>query len=221
MHSDRDMLAFWRKGDHYREVPGLGGTYLVNVDPAANRNDLWKALPKLLPEFPDGFIDVEYIRWNRADPRREAAETLASLGVRRVSFAPEPAQSAITFTTSSGGAVAASAAVEAAMSEVDPNRAKLAAAEDVDERHLFVWVDGSAGLASRSLRVAGAPPSDPVDLGDGVDVLWVAAVDAGGRPISASVLWRASAGHWEDWTSQITSRTSPLPSKTMIESQNT
>lgn len=58
MHSDSDMLAFWRKGDHYREVPGLGGTYLVNVDPAANRNDLWKRLPKLLPEFPDGFIDV-------------------------------------------------------------------------------------------------------------------------------------------------------------------
>lgn len=211
MHSDSDMLAFWRKGDHYREIPGLGGTYLVNVDPAANRNSLWKRLPRLLPEFPDGFVDVEYIRWNHADPRREAAEMLATLGVRRVSFAPEPAQSAITFTTSSGGAIAASAAVEGAMSELEPNRAKLAAAEDVDERHLFVWVDGSAGLASMSLRDAGAPPSDLVELGDGIDVLWVAAVDASRRPISASVLWRASGGHWDDWTAWVTSRTS-LPS---------
>jgi hypothetical protein len=123
-----------------------------------------------------------------------------------VSFAPEPAQSAITFTTSSGGAVAAAAAVEAAMSELEPNRAKLAAAEDVDERHLFVWVDGSAGLASMSLRDAGAPPSDPVDLGDGVDVLWVAAVDASRRPIGASVLWRAARERWEDWSTQVTSR---------------
>ena len=59
MHADSDMLAFWRKGDQYREVAGLGGTYLVNVDPAANRKDLWRRLPKLLPEFPDGFVDVE------------------------------------------------------------------------------------------------------------------------------------------------------------------
>ncbi len=206
MHSDRDMLAFWRKDDHYREVPGLGGTYLVDVDPAANRNELWKRLPKLLPEFPGGFADVEDIRWNRADPRRKAAETLASLGVRRVSFAPEPALSAVTFTTSSGGTVAAAAAVEAAMSELEPNRGKLAAAEDVDERHLFVWVDGSAGLASMSLRDAGAPPPDPVDLGGGVDVLWVAAVDASRRPIVASVLWRAARERWEDWSSLVTSR---------------
>jgi hypothetical protein len=211
MHSDSDMLAFWRKGDHYREIPGLGSTYLVNVNPAASRNSLWKQLPRLLPEFADGFVDVEYIRWNRADPRREAAETLATLGVRRVSFAPEPAQSAITFTTSSGGAVAASVAVDGAMSELEPNRAKLAAAVGVDERHLFVWVDGSAGLASMSLRDAGAPPSDLVELGDGIDVLWVAAVDASRRPISASVLWRASGRHWEDWTSRVTSRTS-IPS---------
>lgn len=123
-----------------------------------------------------------------------------------MSSVPEPAQSAITFTTSSGGALAAAAAVEAARSELEPNRAKLSAAEDVDERHLFVWMDGSAGLASMSLRDAGAPPSDPVDLGDGVDVLWVAAVDASRRPIGASVFWRAARGHWEDWSTQVTSR---------------
>ncbi len=92
------------------------------------------------------------------------------------------------------------------MSELEPNRAKLASAEDVDERHLFVWVDGSAGLANISLRDAGAPPSDAVDLGDGVDVLWVAAVDASRRPIGASVLWRAARERWEDWSTQVMSR---------------
>ncbi len=90
------------------------------------------------------------------------------------------------------------------MSELEPNRAKLAAAEDVDERRLFVWVDGSAGLASMSLRDADAPPSDRADLGDGIDVLWVAAVDAGRRPMAASVLWRTeSRAPWEDWTGRL------------------
>ena len=147
--------------------------------------------------------------WSRSDgiaPTLAAKQqrTLATLGVRRVSFAPEPARSAITFTTSSGGAIAASAVVEGAMSELEQNRAKLAAAQDVDERHLFVWVDGSAGLASMSLRDADAPPSDLADLGDRIDVLWVAAVDVGRRPMAASVLWRTeSRVPWEDWTGRL------------------
>ena len=93
--------------------------------------------------------------------------------------------------------------VEAAMTEVDANRAKLAGAIEVDERHLFVWINPSAIAAHWSLREE-ALPTDPVDLGDGIDVLWVAGSDMSRRPAFVSRLWRVESNQpWQDWTERV------------------
>ncbi len=206
MHADSDTLSFWRDDDQFREIPNLGGKYRVTVAATANRRLLWKHLPALLTQFKDEFVDVENTPFSHSDPRRQAAERLVSLGVRWVGFSRDSEASAVALMTSGGGALGASVAARAAIGEMEANSAKLARAAGVHERHLFVWVDGSAWHASLSLRQAASPPSDPIDLEDGIDVLWVAAVDSSRRPITASVLWRATAGRWEDWTPSLVSR---------------
>lgn len=214
-HTDSDQRAFWsgKDDDQYREIAGLGGMYLVDVGPSARRNDLWKQLPKLLPQLPPELIDVdiEDAWWERIDPTPTPEEKqLSALGVKHVSFLTDPDRSAITFTTSGGGALHPDIAVAAAMTEVEPNRAKLRAAVDVQERHLFVWIDGSDFAARGSLTGGEAPPAVAPDLGEGVDVLWIAAVDVSRRPVSASVLWRGkSCGRWSDWTPRLSQAAAP------------
>jgi hypothetical protein len=149
--------------------------------------------------------DLESVRWERLDPTPTQDEKLLeSLGVRHVGVVPGTTRSAIMLTTSGGGALGPDVVVDAAMGELETNRAKLATAVDAVERHLFVWIDGSAALASMSLRGSEPPSSEAPDFGSGVDVLWVAAVDVTRRPLTASVLWRAEpGGPWADWTPRI------------------
>jgi hypothetical protein len=205
-HIDSDLVKFWTQGQHYREIDGLGGTYLVNVASTANRNELWKRLPKVLADPSPDLIDTDFAnnRWHRPDglPTPDE-ELLMSLGVRHIRFAPG-GRSAITLTTLGGGFPAAELAVEAAMSEVEANRAKLALATDAAERHLFVWVDGSAWLANESMRDSDPPTTAAPDFGVGVDVVWIAAKDTRRRLLQALALWRAESGRpWVDWTPRL------------------
>jgi hypothetical protein len=207
MHADPAHVSFWnaRERDRFREVPDLDGTHIVWIAPDANRKQLWKHLPAILPRLPADLlvgVDIANARWNRADgtPTPDE-ELLLSLGVSHIRVAAPPAPSAILLTTSDGGWLDAGAVVDAAMAEVEPNREKLAAAVDAAERHLFVWIDPSRFRASISLDMRPVPSTPAPDLGPGVDVLWVAAPDTTYR---ATRLWRADSGStWSDWTPRL------------------
>jgi hypothetical protein len=204
-HVDPDRVSFWRKGPHYKEMPSLDGTYFVSVKPTADRRKLWRFLPTILEAPPPGIVvaDLKNARWYRPRPEPTPHEVLlVSLGVEGIVHSTE-GPPAIALTTPDGGAVSPERAVEAAMSEVAANRDKLLDATDVTERHLFVWIDGSAWLANLSMREEPPTASAP-DFGKGVDVLWVAAVDTQLGRLSASALWRArSGGSWVNWSSTL------------------
>jgi hypothetical protein len=128
---------------------------------------------------------------------------LVDLGVLWINAQRTADRSVLMFHAEAGWWQHSSRVVEAAMSELDANRAKLASASDVDERHLFVWINPSAVAAHFSLRDE-ALPTDPVDLGEGIDVLWIAGCDMSRRPAVVSRLWRVESNQpWEDLTDQV------------------
>ena len=72
------------------------------------------------------------------------------------------------------GILSPNRAIQAAQRQVEPNRAKLLAA-DADEHHLFVWVDGFDAITMWAMEPErGHGPSWVPELGPGVDTLWVA-----------------------------------------------
>jgi hypothetical protein len=83
-----------------------------------------------------------------------------------------------------------------ALTEARANRAKLAAA-DADERHLFVWVDGSRAAAEFAMFM-GELPSEGMSLPSGVDAVWTAiyeVLDLGRTGVRR--LWRLHSGQWQ------------------------
>jgi hypothetical protein len=204
-HADEAMRRFWAQEDHHRKMPKLPGLYSVVVKPTADRRKLWDRLPELLPTVPHEVGHrLEYIRWHLDHASRAAAEELVGLGVEWFSFA-ESLDPAISLSTAGGGIVHPSVVAEAALAELIKNRTKLAAAVGVDERHMFVWIDGSAAQPWSSLRDADGLP-EPVLL-EGADVLWVGAIDHSRLPGGVSVLWRCRSNEpWEDWTPRLSRR---------------
>jgi hypothetical protein len=202
MHTDSDYLSFWSGGDQYREFPDLGGMYLVEVDASAKRNELWRYVPAIVPRLPEELLGVHIAdaQWDSEDATlMRDRQRLLTRGVTCVELF-RGRRSAVAFTTPGEEVPHPDVVVRAAMSEVEPNRAKLAAAADVDERHLFVWIDGSALAASTSLQHDKLPTSAAPDFGEAVDVLWIAGVDLSRKPMAAQVLWRGvPGGAWTDW----------------------
>jgi hypothetical protein len=209
-HNEQDRRRFEAQNDagggSYREVAELPGVYSVTVKVNAAPSRLWDMIPQLIRDhFPDGvdLNELQRMRWSPDDPRHVYARVLDGLGVLWINGQRTAEQSALMIHAEAGGWIHASRVVEAAMSEVDVNRAKLANATDVDERHLFVWINPSAVAAHWSLRDE-ALPTELVDLGDGIDVLWVAGCDVSRRPAGVSRLWRVESNQpWEDWTSHV------------------
>jgi hypothetical protein len=65
------------------------------------------------------------------------------------------------------------------------------------ERHLFVWVDPSAGAMGIDIS-ADRPPSSPPILAHTINSVWLAFPASGGPQASARQLWRVtSPGGWE------------------------
>ncbi len=204
-HADQAMREFWAKADHYREMPSLPGLYSVVVRPTANRNALWRRLPALLPTIPyEVGHRLEYIKWHLGHDSREVADELLGLGVEWFNFV-ESAKPAISLSTGGGGWLHPSVVADAAVAELAKNRCKLASATNVDERHMFVWIDSSASQPWSSLRNEDGLP-EPVLL-DGADSLWVGAIDHTGMPGGVSVLWQCRSGEpWENWTPKLSRR---------------
>jgi len=201
-HADQAWREFWSKEDHYKKLPTLPGFYSVVVEPTADRRTLWARLPVLLPTIPHEIGHrLEYIKWHLDHASRDVADELIDIGVKWFSF-HESSNPAISLSTTGGGWLHHSVVAEAALAELGKNRAKLASATDVDERHMFVWIDSSASQPWSSLRDADGLP-EPVQL-DGADVLWVGAIDHSRLPGGVSVLWRCKSNEpWEDWTPKL------------------
>jgi len=83
--------------------------------------------------------------------------------------------------------------LEAAKQELEANRAQLGRAQ-TRERHLLVWLDGSAGSVWLGLDEHHTPEEVP-DLGPEVTALWIAGHH---RDQQASVVWRVGPEpRWE------------------------
>jgi len=196
-------------GGAFRDVEGLPGMYRVSVTTTAVPSALWKRVPTLIRDhFPDGidYQQLATVQWDRRHPLRLYAQMLSEMGVESITRLRGPGRSAMEISAGSGWWSHPAVVAEAMTTELDRNRTKLAAAMDVDERHLFVWVNPSAMQTHYSMRDADELPSEPLDLGAGIDVLWVAGCDVSRRPPVVWKLWRVeSNGQWEDWTSQVRS----------------
>jgi hypothetical protein len=212
-HNDESRRRFdvrtVKAGGIYREMPDLPGIYLVRVATTAVPSALWKTVPALIRDhFPDGvdFQALSRIRWNPQDPLQVYAQMLTEVGVLWITAQRVAGRSAMQITAEAGWWEHPMAVHEAVAQELDKNRAKLAAATGVDERHLFVWIHPSAMQAHYSMRNAEELPTGSMDLGAGIDVLWVAGYDENRRPPTVWKLWRiASNQPWEDWTSSVRS----------------
>jgi hypothetical protein len=212
-HSDQARRQFdaasEAQGGIFRAFPDLAGLYFVHAEPTASVANLWRAVPALIRDhFPEGvgYQALARMRWDPDEPKRVYAEMLTDLGVRWISGGRVAGTSGIQITATEGWWQNSSVVVDGALAELEPNRAKLTAASNVDERHLFVWIHPSAIAVHFSLRDEGLP-SEVVDLGPGIDVLWVAGADTSRRPSVVSHLWRVQSNQpWEDWTPQVRAR---------------
>lgn len=104
----------------------------------------------------------------------DAVNQLGSLGVSSILQLGQPSSGdvAAIFVGLCGGFSTGPEVVNASVEQASAdNLAKLAAAE-ADERHLFVWVDYSAGAVELAVRL-GQLPASP-NLPEAVDTVWLA-----------------------------------------------
>lgn len=184
-------------------APGLANDWIVTLPQSLVRvADMMRAMLQILKTFEehdhhnvDHPINYDYInpRSDLPAPVVEAARRMVELGVTRVLvLAPRIRDVAEMIIAIGSGAVADPDAVNRLVIErAQPKRKKLAMAS-ADERHLFVWLDGTqpaAALAAAKL----APPSAP-DIPSEIDVIWLAT-----PPLAApEKLWRArKPAGWE------------------------
>jgi hypothetical protein len=197
------------QGGIYRAMPDLPGVYLVRVETTARPATLWNRVPSLIRDhFPDGvgYQELASIRWNPDDPRQTYAQMLTDLGVLWITGQRGAANPGMQITAEMGWSEHPSVVADAVAIELDRNRTKLAIAADADERHLFVWIDPSAIAAHYSLRNAEGLPVGSLELGDGIDVVWVAGMDLTRRPAVVGRLWRVESNQaWQDWTDRVRS----------------
>jgi hypothetical protein len=196
--------AFGREGRQQRwPAPGLANDWIVTIPQRPVRvAEMMSAMLPILEAFEEhGHADVDpHINYAYVSPRSEmpapvveAARQMVELGVTRArALAPRLEGDAEMFITINGGIAGDPGAVNQLVVErAEPKRKKLARAS-ADERHLFVWLDGTQPDAE--LAVAKMPPPPAPEIPSEVDVVWLAT-----PPLATpEKLWRArqSAG-WE------------------------
>lgn len=185
------------------ETPQLRETWAVDAIPSFNVKAMHSEVGPLLAEFErvgvqsvllraDMFGDRRYVRPGSAEhlEKLEAADVVSvglrmyELGARLVcslGAAGDEAASVIIGETSSAGSTGPSIVAEVAAhhANLPDNAAKLAAAMDRAERHMFVWIEASRPEATAALAFADAPgtsvlPEEAPDLPQTIDAVWVA-----------------------------------------------
>ena len=141
-------------------------------------------------------IDFRYVDIDELDLDTETAAALTELndlGIRRVyRWCPaEGTDDLILCHDPSVGATGDSTTIRLVeeIAALQDNAAKIRSARSFDERHLFIWVEGSVGVLSAHLRAGHTPEADP-DIIDELDRVWLCTT--AGRAIS----WNRTSG-WE------------------------
>jgi hypothetical protein len=126
----------------------------------------------------------------------EAARGLHALGALHAHALgpPKPGEVAQILTSLAGGAVSSFVSMNDLVVERARKKVEKLIAAGCDERHLFVWLSGSASDAQLAMTTLPPPDSVP-EIPEGIDVVWLA-VGVPGRPVSW--LWRLQPpGGWE------------------------
>jgi hypothetical protein len=118
----------------------------------------------------------------------EAARALHQLGALHANALgpPKPGEIAQILTSLAGGAGSNFQSMNDLVAECARSKVEKLIAAGGDERHLFVWLHGSASDAHLAMTTLPPPDSVPA-IPDGIDVVWLAVV-APGQPVSW--LWR-------------------------------
>lgn len=128
----------------------------------------------------------------------QAARAIFDLGADRATRLdpPKPGETPLLLPSPHGGVTGSSGLLNEAVERCAEKKAAKLRAADGDERHLFVWLLGSA--SGVELAMATLPlPSSPPALSAGVDVVWVATGPAFPDAPSGR-LWRVRpSGRWE------------------------
>lgn len=128
----------------------------------------------------------------------QAAHAIFDLGADRATRLdpPKPGETPLLLPSPHGGVNGSSGLLNEAVERCAEKKAAKLRAADGDERHLFVWLLGSASgveLAMATLPLPNSPPALPA----GVDVVWVATGPAFPDAPSGR-LWRVRPpGRWE------------------------
>lgn len=129
----------------------------------------------------------------------QATRAIFDLGADRATRLdpPKPGETPLLMASLNGGVMGSSDLLNETVEGCAEKKAAKLRAADGDERHLFVWLLGSASgveLAMATLPMPNSPPALPA----GVDVVWVASGPAfPGAP--SGRLWRVRPpGGWEE-----------------------
>jgi hypothetical protein len=184
-------------------APRLANDWIVTIPRRQVRvAEMMRAMLAILEAFEEhGHADVDpHVNYAYVSPRSEmpapvvdSARRMVELRVTRArALAPQMDGDAEMFITISGGIAGDPDAVNRLVVErAEPKRKKLARAS-ADERHLFVWLDGTQPGAE--LAVAKMPPPPGPQIPSEVDVVWLATPPLT-RP---GKLWRArQSASWE------------------------
>ena len=108
---------------------------------------------------------------------------------------PKPGEVAEVLASLSGGAGSNFESMNDLVAERASKKVEKLIAAGGDERHLFVWLRGSATDAQLAMTTL-PPPNSVPEIPDGIDVVWLAVGGGQGQPFSW--LWRLRPpGPWE------------------------
>ncbi len=107
---------------------------------------------------------------------------------------PDPGEAARLLSSMHGGAASNFDLMNDLVAGCARRKAEKLAAADGCERHLFVWIRGSASDAALAIETLPPPPDTP-EIPDGIDVVWVATGVPGQPP--RALLRLQPPGGWE------------------------
>jgi hypothetical protein len=182
--------------------PDLEGGWLVDIDPRARVDQLWREVPLLLRSLESTGVTTLYVDdIGSQDPQRALMRRLGVHKAHRLERAtyggivyPQPYQARFGFAPDHGDAVAEWVGPRIA---ARPQVAKKLNASGCASRHAFVWVspletDAPFVVLDALLFEPRLPRISPV-LQPGITDVWVSAQGRSG----VGVRWSATTGGWE------------------------
>jgi hypothetical protein len=203
--ADEALEALAKAALHTKhQAPTLSQDWWVGLpmDGKVKVKPLMKAVIPLLETFETHGV-TQVSRFPRDKPAgsegeaAEAARALHGLGALHAHAIgpPKPGEVTQIFTSLAGSAGSDFESMNDLVAERASKKVEKLIAAGGDERHLFVWLRGSASDAQLAMTTLPPPGSVP-EIPEGIDVVWLA-VGVPGQPVSW--LWRLRPpGGWEN-----------------------